>query len=154
MTTAETPDEALNRAAEAIAAAIGHHQDWDTPEGPCCDGTIPCHHEPEPGCKECAEFGWPCDVALNATRVAIQIQTDEHAGLLALFQYAEAIQGSLSGLNGSDVRNQLREIAEQFACPSRTEAQLCSSLGLCPNGEGHWERDCAGFGCDVEAAAS
>jgi hypothetical protein len=45
---------------EAVAKAVEHELVWDTPEGPCCDGSTPCFHEPEPGCAECATPGWPC----------------------------------------------------------------------------------------------
>lgn len=64
-------DDLINRAALAIAEELDHHDNWDTPEGPCCDSTIPCHHQPEQGCDECAQSGWPCAYAKEIARLVL-----------------------------------------------------------------------------------
>lgn len=61
----------VRKVAAKIAENMGHGLVMDTPEGPCCDGTSPCHHEPEPGCDSCCEWGWPCNMAIKAARAVI-----------------------------------------------------------------------------------
>lgn len=58
-------DQLRTDVAIVLADAMDHEQDWDIPDGPCCDSSMPCHHEPEPGCSECGISGWPCEYSLS-----------------------------------------------------------------------------------------
>lgn len=73
--TLASVDDVRERVAEAIAQTIGHRKDYDTPDCPDADSTLGCQHPAghpqEPGCEDCAEFGWPCSAALAAADAAL-----------------------------------------------------------------------------------
>lgn len=74
--TLSSVDDVRERVAEAIAQAIGHRKDYDTPDCSDADSTLGCQHPgghpQEPGCEDCAAWGWPCSVALTAADAAIE----------------------------------------------------------------------------------
>lgn len=75
-TDGQPPADVRERVAEAIAQAIGHRKDYDTPDCSDADSTLGCQHPgghpQEPGCEDCASWGWPCSVALTAADAAIE----------------------------------------------------------------------------------
>lgn len=66
-------------------------------------------------------------------------------------EWAQAIRGDWVSIDGRSIRSQVDEFVQQLREPSeRSLEEWRVRLGICTDGQGHWERYCDDYGCDPE----
>lgn len=70
----------------------------------------------------------------------------------ALNEYGEAFRGDWSDIDGRGVRTEMGTISAWLTSDTPvTIDTMRNELGLCPNGDRHWEYYCRESGCEVAA---